>query len=267
MAGMWRALFPEKKPLIGVIHLPPLPGSPAHGGEPLEEVLARALRDLRALEEGGADAAIVENFGDRPFAKDADKATVAQMAVITRELVRSARIPIGVNVLRSDGVAALSIAHAAGAAFIRVNVFSGVALTDQGLIEGCAREVLSLRKALGARVAILADVHVKHAYHFGDLEDAARDAARNGADALIVTGRATGAPAEPGDVVRAKAASALPVLVGSGVTPENVGLYREADGFIVGSWLKYEGIVENPVDPERVQQISQILRVLERNPR
>ncbi|MFN3347166.1 MAG: BtpA/SgcQ family protein [Candidatus Bipolaricaulaceae bacterium] len=258
---MWRALFPGPRPLIGVIHLPALPGSPSYAGMAWEALVERALQDLSALEEGGADAVILENFGDRPFSKFASKATVAQMAVIARELVRSAKIPVGVNVLRSDGVAALAIAHAAGASFIRVNVFSGVAFTDQGLIEGCAREVLSLRRSLAAKVAIFADVHVKHAFHFGDLWDAARDAARNGADALIVTGKATGDAPNPADVARAKEASGLPVLVGSGITPENVGQYR-ADGFIVGTWLKREGIVENPVDPERVRLLRQALRHL-----
>ncbi len=257
---MWRALFSGKRPLIGVIHLPPLPGSPRHTGAPWEALVEGALQDLSALEEGGADAAIVENFGDRPFSKFAGKATVAHMAVIARELVRRAKIPIGVNVLRSDGVAALSIAHAAGASFIRVNVFSDVAFTDQGIIEGCAREVLSLRRSLGAKVAVFADVHVKHAFHFGDLADAARDAARNGADALIVTGRATGAPPAPADVEEAKGASGLPVLVGSGITPENVGQYKAADGFIVGTWFKRGGIVENPVDPERVRLLARTLR-------
>lgn len=261
---MWSDLFREK-PVIGVIHLPPLPGAPRSTGQTLEEVITRALRDLSALEEGGADAAIVENFGDRPFPKYADKATVAQTAVVVRELRRSARIPLGVNILRSDGPAALSIAHAARASFIRVNVFSGVAFTDQGVIEGCAREVLSLRRSLGAKVAILADVQVKHAFHFGDLADAARDAARNGADALIVTGRATGAPPTPADVALAQKASGLPVLVGSGITPENVKLFQEADGFIVGTWLKRGGVVEEPVDPGRVRILVQTLRQGPRN--
>ncbi len=259
---MWTEIFGEKKPLIGVIHLPSLPGSPSYQGEPLETILERALQDLASLEEGGADAAILENFGDRPFAKLADKPTVAQMAVMARELVRTAKIPIGVNVLRSDGVAALSIAFASGASFIRVNVFSGVALTDQGLIEGCAREVLALRRALGAKVAILADIHVKHAFHFGDISDAARDAARNGADALIVTGKATGLPPDPADLRSVKAASHLPVLVGSGITPENIANFKDADGFIVGTWLKEKGEVEGPVDPERVRALKEALASL-----
>ncbi len=262
MSCMWEELFPKRPPLIGVIHLLPLPGSPKNKGEPLDAVLERAFCDLSALEEGGADAAIVENFGDRPFRKYADKATVAQMAVLVRELVRAAKIPIGVNVLRSDGPAALSIAHAAGASFIRVNVFSGVALTDQGLLEGCAREVLSLRKLLGAKVAVFADVHVKHAFHFGDLGDAARDAARNLADALIITGKATGAPPSAKDVEVVKKESGLPVLVGSGVNPQNVKDFRGADGFIVGTWLKRGGIVEEPVDSERVRLLAQALRAL-----
>lgn len=260
LGTMWSELFPQKRPLVGVIHLPPLPGTPLHGGAGLETIVERALQDLSALEEGGADAAIVENFGDRPFGKLAAKTTVAQMAVIARELVRSAKIPVGVNVLRSDGVAALSIAHAAGAAFIRVNVFSGLAFTDQGIIEGCAHELLSLRRALGANVVVLADVHVKHAFHLGDLSDAARDAARNGADALIVTGRATGEAPDPADVETAKKASGLPVLVGSGVTLENVGQYRIADGWIVGTWLKRGGNVADPVDPERVRLLARALR-------
>lgn len=259
---MWAEIFGTKRPLIGVIHLPPLPGSPGHTGASVAEIVDRALADLSALAEGGAHGAIVENFGDRQFAKVADKATVAQMAVIARELVRAGTIPIGINVLRSDGVAALSVAFASGASFIRVNVFSGLALTDQGLIEGCACEVLALRQRLGARVLVLADVHAKHAFHFTGISEAARDAARNGADALIVTGKFTGAPPAPADLLAVKEAGGLPVLVGSGVTPENIGSFAAADGFIVGTWLKEEGKVEAPVDPERVRRLSQALATL-----
>jgi membrane complex biogenesis BtpA family protein len=151
-----------------------------------------------------------------------------------------------VNVLRSDGVAALSIAFASDASFIRVNVFSGVALTDQGLIEGCAREVLALRRALGAKVAILADVHVKHAFHFGDIADAARDAARNGADALIVTGKATGLPPDPADLRAVKGASHLPVLVGSGITPENVVFSRLRMGLSLARGLRKKARWKHP---------------------
>lgn len=238
---------------MGVIHLPPLPASPRYRGGGLAPILDRAREDLAALAAGGADGAIVENFGDAPFAKKADPTTTAALAIVVAELVQVARIPLGVNVLRSDGVAAMAIASLAGAAFIRVNVFAGVAFTDQGLIEGEAREVLDLRGRLGVDVAILADVHVKHAVHLDTLAAAARDAARNGADALIVTGGGTGEAADPGAVAVAKAASGRPVFVGSGIKPENLSLFSSADGFIVGTALKREERVGNPVEVERVR--------------
>lgn len=246
---------PRHRPVIGVVHLVPLPGSPRYEGGGIEPIVARARADLVALAEGGADGAIVENFGDAPFQKEADKTTVAAMAIVLHELAREARIPLGVNVLRSDGVAAMAIAALAKASFIRVNVFSGVAFTDQGLIEGQAREILDLRCRLGAEVAILADVHVKHAVHLGTLEGAARDTARNAPDALIVTGGATGDPPLPDDVRVAKASSGLPVFVGSGIGPDTIGRYSQADGFIVGTALKVGGDVRNPVDPQRVRTL------------
>ncbi len=243
--------------MIGVIHLPPLPGAPLDSGGGLPGVLARARADLASLEAGGADGAIVENFGDAPFRKKADPTTIAALAIVVRELARSARIPLGVNVLRSDGVAAMAIASLAGASFIRVNVFSGVAFTDQGVIEGEARDVLDLRRRLRAEVAVLADVHVKHAVHLGDLGAAARDAARNGPDALIVTGGGTGDPALPADVHVAKAASGLPVFVGSGVGPATVARFPDADGFIVGTALKVGGKVGNAVEEGQVRALVQ----------
>lgn len=227
-------------------------------------MVERALADLAALEEGGADAALVENFGDSPFSTRASKVTVAAMAVAMRELVRAAHIPVGVNVLRSDGEAALAVAAAAGASFIRVNVFSGVAFTDQGIIEGEAQRLLPLRKALEVEVMILADVHVKHAHHFQPIEVAARDVARNLPDALIVTGEATGQAARPEDLEKVKGVVELPVLVGSGIRPDNVVDFRAADGFIVGTCLKQGGVTEAPVDPSRVQELASAIAQLRR---
>jgi len=248
-------LFPVEKPVVGVVHLLPLPGSPRYAGGGLEPIVARACADLAALAAGGADGAIVENFGDSPFRKRADHVAVAAMAMVMRDLGRLARFPLGVNVLRSDGLAAMAIAALAEASFIRVNVFSGLAVTDQGLIEGEAREILDLRRALGAEVAVLADVHVKHAVHLNSLAAAARDAARNHPDALIVTGGATGELPCSDDVRVAKESSGYPVLVGSGIRADNVGHYALADGFIVGTALKVGGEVANPVDPARVRAL------------
>ena len=256
-----RRIFGVRRPLIGVIHLLPLPGSPGWRGD-LKQVMDKALQDLEALEEGGAHGAIVENFGDRPFPKKATLATLVAMAVVVERVAQRARIPIGVNVLRSDGEAAMAIASLCGAAFIRVNVFCGVALTDQGLMEGEAHRILSLRRSLGAEVAVLADVHVKHAFHFGTIAAAARDAARNKADALIITGGGTGEEASPEDLESAKEASGLPVLVGSGITPENVSRFARADGFIVGTYLKEGGETEAPVDPRRVAEMAEAIASL-----
>ncbi|MCX7750952.1 MAG: BtpA/SgcQ family protein [Candidatus Bipolaricaulota bacterium] len=246
--------FLPPKPILGVVHLLPLPGSPRWGGD-LRAVVERAVADAQALVEGGADGLVVENFGDLPFPKKAGKATVAAMTAVAGKVVGAVGIPVGVNVLRSDGEAALAIAHATGARFIRVNVFSGVAFTDGGVIEGEAAELLRLRATLRAEVAVLADVHVKHAVHLGTLAEAARDAARNGPDALIVTGSATGAAADPEDVTTVQRASGLPVLVGSGITPENLPRFAHADGFLVGTALKVDGVTANPVDPSRVRAL------------
>ena len=249
--------FSSPRPLIGMVHLPPLPGSPRYRGEKMASIIDSALRDLSSLEEGGADGALVENLGDAPFAKLAPKETVAAMAVIVREVTRRARIPIGVNVLRNDGEAAIAIATVAGGSFVRVNVFSGVAFTDQGTIEGEARALLELRRRLGTFVSILADVHVKHAAHLNTIEEAATDATRDGPDGLIVTGTATGKEASPETLLAVKRSSALPVFVGSGVSLGNLQAYSQADGFIVGSSLKRDGQLDAPVDAALVRRLAE----------
>ena len=181
------------------------------------------------------------------------------MTVILQEIMRKARIPIGVNVLRNDGIAALSIAAATGASFIRVNVFCGVAFTDQGLIEGGAHALHKLRKRLGCEVKILADVHVKHAAHLTTIEEAALDAARNSPDGLIVSGIGTGKRAAPKDLQAVKQVTPLPTFAGSGVRIDNLSTYREADGFIVGTSLKENGKVDVPIDPARVRALSEAI--------
>jgi len=249
------ALFGGVKPLIGMIHLKPLPGSP-RGGD-VEDALAAAQADAETLTGAGVDGLVVENFGDAPFAKDRVPAvTVAAMTAIARELRRDHNVPLGVNVLRNDAEAALSIAAVTGADFIRVNVHVGAVVADQGVIEGKARETLLLRKALGSSVLLFADVRVKHARPLGaghedDLAAEAKDVARRGlADALILSGVATGAPADPSDFRRVRAAVPdAPLLVGSGIDTGNLEeFWPVADGMIVGSSLKRSGDPQQPVD-------------------
>lgn len=251
--------FESEKPFIGMIHLPPLPGSPRYSGGGIGAIIDAARRDLRALEEGGADGAIVENMQDTPFAKQAPKETIAAMTVVVQELVREAHIPLGVNVLRNDGLAALAIAAMTGAAFIRVNVFCGVAFTDQGMIEGEARALIEQRKRLGVDAKILADVHVKHAAHLTTIEEAALDATRNGPDGLIITGIGTGKRTPPEKLQAVKQVSSLPVFIGSGVRIDNLATYREADGFIVGTSLKEDSRLDAPIDPERVRALAEAI--------
>ena len=239
--------------LIGVIHLPALPGSPCHQ-LPVDEIVERARAEAQTLKKASFDAVLIENFGDVPFqATGVEPATVAAMAVVAERVRRDTGLMTGINVLRNDARAALGIAAAAGAVFIRVNVHTGVSATDQGLIEGRAGEILRYRKRLAQRIAILADVHVKHAIPLDqpDIARAARDAAYRGlADGLIVTGPATGEPPAIDDLQRIR--EAVPdrsLFVGSGATPDTVGeLLKKANGVIVGTGIKVEGDLSRPID-------------------
>lgn len=268
--------FPAgRKALVGVIHLPPLPGSPgwvAAGRPPLDALLEQALADAAAYVDAGFDGLIVENYGDAPFFKTVPAETVALVTRATLEVARRARgLPVGVNVLRNDAHAALACAVAAGARFVRVNVHTGTAATDQGLIEGQAAATLRLRDALGASpgtagaVAILADVHVKHARPIvpEDLGRAARDAAERGrADALIISGGGTGEAPDPAALREARAAVPdVPLWLGSGLTVEGcAALAPLLDGAIVASATRRGGRAGQPVEPARAAALVAAFR-------
>ncbi len=223
------------------------------------------MADARAFEQGGADAIEIENFGDVPFTKGSVSAeTVACMGAAASAVRAAVGLPIGFNVLRNDARAGLGLATAHRGAFIRVNVLTGAMLTDQGIIEGEAHAVLRLRRSLCPRTLILADVHVKHAVPLGcqSIEQSARDTTERGlADALIVSGQGTGMVTDLEDVRRVrKACPNTRILLGSGVTVENIGSFLSlADGFIVGTSLKSGGRVENPVDVKRVAAIRKAI--------
>jgi membrane complex biogenesis BtpA family protein len=255
--------FGVAKPLIGVVHLDPLPGSPRYGGS-MRDILARAAADALALAGGGMDGLLVENFGDAPFFADMVPAeTIAAMTRLCSAVIEAVSIPVGVNVLRNDARAALAIAAASGATFIRVNVHTGAAWTDQGLITGRAAETLRLRRSLGAEVAIFADIGVKHAAPTAERPlalVAEETATRGGADALIVTGERTGGEVRRDDL-EALRSLPVPVLVGSGLHTGNVlELLERSDGAIVGTSLKRDGRVSAPVDPIRVRALVERAR-------
>lgn len=248
----------ERLRLIGMVHLPALPGSARHA-MPMGAIIERAVGEAKALAAAGFDAVIVENFGDAPFAADCvSRETVAAMSIVVDHVVRAVRAPVGVNVLRNDGRAGLAVAACSGAAFIRVNVLSGVYATDQGFITGKADELQRERSRVCPGVAIAADVHVKHAQPISqpDIALAAEETARRGgADVLIVSGAGTGYSTDLEQVRRVK--EAVPeraVWIGSGVTAETAGECLEiADGVIVGTALKRGGSTTAELDPKRVR--------------
>ena len=261
-------LFSVPRPLIGMVHLAPLPGSPRWGGS-IDDVIKRAMDDARVLAEEGIDGIIVENFGDSPYAAGAvHPATVAAMTIgvlavhgVVREVDQESRIRVGINVLRADVISALSIAASTGAGFVRTNVLTGAMVTDQGIIEGTAYEALRERRLLGIGTPIFADVMSKHAYPVGAgvvMELEARSTAYRGlADALIVTGDETGAATSGDDLRRARTAVPdRPILIGSGLDIGNVSeLLPLCDGAILGTALKVDGVTEGPVDRLRVREM------------
>jgi membrane complex biogenesis BtpA family protein len=256
---------PRNALLTGVVHLPPLPGSP-RAELSAREVARRAAEDARILLAAGFDAALVENFGDAPYLPRVGPVTVSAMTVAALA-VRDAcpKMKLGINVLRNDAEAALAIAVAAGADFVRVNVHTGARVTDQGLIEGRAGETLRMRRALGAEsVRIWADVDVKHSAPLAprSIEDEAKDLESRGlADAVLVTGEGTGRPVDIDKLEAVRRGVTKPVFVASGATVESLErLASQCDGVLVGSALRKDGKAGGPIDAARAKTFAEAFR-------
>lgn len=258
-------LWPDARVVIGMVHLGPLPGAPGWGGS-MASVLDQACTDAQKLSLAGFDALVVENYSDSPFLRGPLPAeTIASLCAAVSAVEATVTIPVGVNALRNDARAALGIAVATGAAFIRVNVHTGSMWTDQGLVEGAAGETLRIRAALDADVAILADVQVKHATPpvGASLAEASSDAWERGlADGLIVSGRGTGQTTDHTHLNEVhQTVPAAPLFAGSGVTADNVGRTLEvATGVIVGSSIMCDGIAGHGVDTERASAFMRAVR-------
>jgi membrane complex biogenesis BtpA family protein len=255
------AIFGRRKAVIGVIHLRALPGAPEYRGETMQDLVDFALEEAARYAAGGVDGLIVENHGDIPFAKPdrIGPETVASMAVIADAVRRASGLPIGVNVLANGALAALAVAKASGAAFVRVNQWANAYVANEGFVEGPAGAATRYRAWLHGRdVKIFADVHVKHGAHAmtadRSIQELARDNEFFDADVAIATGQRTGDAATTEELQAIAGGTALPVVVGSGVRPDNVGdILRIADGVIVASALKQDGVWWNPVDPDRLR--------------
>jgi len=260
----FQRLFPDK-PLIGMVHMPALPGAP-DSTKSMKELTEFALSEADKLEAAGLDACIVENVGDTPLFKESlPPYSVAAMALLTQKVVEHTKMKVGVNMLRNACEEALSVAHVAGAQFIRCNVLVGAYATDQGIIEGCAARVARLKKALGSKVLVFGDVHVKHAYPIFNVEIqyAAQDLAeRGGADAVIVSGPRSPVPPSFERVKKVRDAIRKPVLIGSGVSLANVRrFYARSDGIIIGEPdFKVGGVWGGPSDQKAYARAVKLCR-------
>lgn len=237
-------MFGIEKPVIGVIHLHPLPGYPESPG--IEAIIDAALIDLDALASGPVDAVLVENENDRPHRVEAARETIAAMTRVTREIVaKSGDAPVGVEILLNDPEASLAVALGAGASFIRTDYFVDPMERPEhgGVMRIDPEALIAYRRRIRAdRVRILADIQVKYARMLEErsLTRSAALAHRHGADGVVVTGSITGDPPSVEAIREAKAGAVeIPVLVGSGLTARNAReLLEVADGAIVGTSLK-----------------------------
>ena len=262
-----RELFNVSKPVIGVVHSKALPGSPKYDGEPLSKIYEFAINEAKKYEEGGANGIIVENHGDIPFSKPEDigPETIAAMSVMTDYVKRNTSLPVGVNFLANAPIPALSVAHASQSSFIRVNQWANAYVANEGFIEGEAAKATRFRSWIRARnIKIFADVHVKHGAHAivadRSIPEMARDAEFFDADVLIATGQRTGDSAQTDEVLEIASGSQLPVVIGSGVTKENAAdLLAVADGLIVASSLKEDGVWWNPVSVAKVKELMKVV--------
>lgn len=256
-----QAIFSRPKAVIGVIHCDPFPGSPKYRGKPVSAIIDRALRDAENYILGGVHGLIVENHGDIPFSKPEDigPETPALMAVITEKVRERFGVPLGINVLANAALPAFATALAGGADFIRVNQWANAYIANEGFIEGAAAKALRYRSQLRAEhIRVFADSHVKHGSHAivadRSIQELTRDVDFFEADAVIATGQRTGDSATLEEIDEIRAATTLPLLVGSGVTPANVcQILARTQAVIVASALKVDGVWWNDVDRDRVK--------------
>jgi len=259
-------IFGARKPIIGMVHLAPLPGSPRHDDMSMTEIAGLALRDAKMLNEAGVDGAIVENFGDVMFHKRVPAETIAAMTYVAAAISREVPgLVLGICALQSDAIAGMAIAHIVGAKFIRVPYYTETYVVDAGWMDSIAAETLRYRKFLNADVKIFADVHIKHGYPLAQrpIGQAAYDLEHRGlADAILVTGIATGAETKAEDVREVKeAVHSTPVMVASGVDEKNLPQYRDhADGAILGTRIKVDNDTEGPIDPAKLSSFMKVAR-------
>ncbi len=254
------SLFGVKRALIGVVHLQALPGTPASKFE-LATITSMAVEEAVVYRDAGFHAFLIENTHDRPYLKaSVGPEIVAAMSVVGMEVRRAVTLPLGVQVLAGANTSSLAVALACNASFVRAEGFVFAHVADEGLIEASAGPMLRYRRSIGAdHIRVFADVKKKHSAHAMtadvDIVETARAAQFFSVDGVVVTGVATGEPADPSEVAAVADAVNVPTLVGSGITEENIGTFSSAEALIVGSWIKRDGLWMNPIDEERTRAL------------
>ena len=261
-------IFGPGRPLIGNLHVAPLPGTPCYQGASMAEIVDRAIRDAMAYRDGGMDGVIVENHGDVPFLRpdEIGPEIIAAMTAVALAVAAETGLPMGVNLLANHAVGALAIARTSGARFVRVNQWANAYVANEGLLDGDAARALRYRRQIGADdVAIFADVHVKHGGHAiiadRSVAEQARDVEFFDADVAIATGNRTGDSIPEAEVMAIRQGTTLPVIGGSGLTPENAAMILPwLDGAIVGSSLKAGGHWSGAVERSQVEAVVEAAR-------
>lgn len=263
-----KKLFPSRKPVIGMIHLGALPGTPANALA-LAAIEAQAVREATLLRDAGVHGLMIENMHDTPYLRgQVGPEIVAAMAIIGRAVKETAKVPCGVQILAGANLEAMAVAHAAGLDFIRAEGFAFAHVADEGFIQSSAAVLLRYRRSIGAdRIQVWTDVKKKHSSHAitadVDIGETAHAVAFMRGEAVIVTGLVTGDAPHAADVLAVKKKTHLPVILGSGVTAANLeSFYPAADGFIIGSEFKKNGNWANPVDVKRVEKFMAAHRKL-----
>jgi membrane complex biogenesis BtpA family protein len=241
----------------------PFPGAPRYENQSLEEIVSHAVDEGVRYRQGGIDGLIIENGWDLPFSRPDDIGfeTVAAMSVVANAVRETSHLPIGINLLANGALPGIAVAKAVQASFIRVNQWVNAYVSNEGFMQGESAKVLRYRSFLHAKnVKIFADVHVKHGAHAivddRPVEEQARDVEFYDADVAIATGQRTGDATPLSEIEVIKSGTQLPVIIGSGLNVTNARqLMQAADGAIVGSSLKKEGVWWNTVDVDRVKAL------------
>ena len=259
--GVIASLFGVPRALVGVVHTGALPGTPA-GDQNIGQIVEIAVAEARVYASAGFHGVLIENTHDRPYLKGSvGPEIVATLAVIGHEVRNAAKLPLGVQVLAGANHAAMAVALACGASFVRVEGFVFAHVADEGIIESSAGSLLRYRRAIGAdRIRVFADVKKKHSAHAltadVSLVETAKAAEFFLVDGVIVSGIATGQPADASEVQSVARAVGVPTLVGSGVTAGNLRDYIDADALIVGSSVKHGGIWSGAIDESRTRELA-----------